>query len=658
MPRFDTIVLWVLFVTIFLSGIARAHEPSFRLGTPLTSHMVLQRDVPVPIWGTDVPGTIVEVTTHGETRTATAGPEGRWRVDIGPFSIGDPISIRVSGTETVELEDVLIGEVWFASGQSNMAFQLHQMTGGDEEIASATNTSIRLFSVPTNGALEPLDFIDGGKWDVCTPELASRFSAIAYLFGKELHEQLEVPVGVIFSSWGGASMEAWTPLRAMASDPVLSWTVGEQREYASKVGEYERDLAVALEQQAAFRAVHRETEVLADPGDGDVPGEWWKPEFDDSSWETMEVPRATQSTLGSLDGLFLHRRTVSIPQEWVGKRLTVSLGSIVNSDVTWFDGHEIGRTHVPTGASRFRAYEVPGELATGGESVIAVRVFDSDYLGGIFGPEGEMKIAPSDGSGTPIMLSGEWTYKVAWSVLGQPSIPDNPARGVPSMLYNGMVAPIVPFRFRGVIWYQGEGNTSRANQYRHLSQVMIESWRNQFGHEFPFLYVQLAGYDTNEAGWLEVMEAQLQTLEVANTAMASAADLGDPDDIHPRDKKPVAYRLALAALGKVYGKEVTYTNPTPLSVRRIDSGALVDFGEVSGGLEMRQAANESSFELADSDGVFHPASAELDGTQVTVKSPAVSTPRLIRYAWRRNPNCILYSGNGLPVPPFRTVIGE
>lgn len=633
-----------------------------RLGSPFGSHMVLQRDVPVPIWGTDTPGQIIAVVEGTRSWTTRTGSDGKWNVDIGPFAVGGPYRIVVSGTGRTTLDDVLAGEVWLASGQSNMEWALERSDNGKSDAAQAANSSIRLLAIPRTGSAEPADFVANTGWKVCSPESAAPFSAVAYHFGRELQETLDVPVGLVMASWGGSNMESWTRADAMAGDPVLSWTVEERRQWSASAVDHASAAAEYRRALADWEANPRPNRHIADPGDGGAPQGWTQPAFDDSAWDTVSVPEQMNLKLGNFDGVYCFRKAVDVPGAWAGKALVLKLGAIDDEDVTLFNGTEVGRmgASTPNVATAPRTYTVPAVLARAGTNVIAVRVFDKALGGGIYGPAAEMTLAPADGSGAPIKLSGEWRLAFAHKERGSPQAPFKPERAVPGMLYNGMIHPLAPFRFRGAIWYQGEANTGRAAQYRHLSETMITDWRRQFGNpDLWFLFVQLAGFDTKQPGWIEVMGAQRRTLDVPRTGMAVAADVGNATDIHPTDKRTVGHRLALAARALAYGENIVHSGPTVRSAMARGNDVVLAFDHAGGGLVPKGAdagGRVGGFEIAGSDGVFRDASAMIEGDTIVLVNSGGPAPATVRYAWRNFPACDLYNKDGLPAPPFRVAV--
>lgn len=640
--------------------IANAEESStvMRLASPYSSHMVVQRDVPVPIWGVDSPGATVRITARNNEWTTTAGTDGRWKIEIGPFAVGAPFEINIQGSETFALQDVLAGEVWLASGQSNMEWPLSSAKDGERDLANADIPEMRLLTIPRNGTVEPVEFVANDGWQPCTPQTAASFSAVAYHFGRELHDELGVPIGLVCNAWGGASMETYTRLGVLADDAIMSHQLTMLDDYLAK-----RNAPGVMD---AYRASLAKWEALTegrghhnDPGDNGAAQGWTRADFDDTSWKQVQIPTTVLQEVGSIDGAFWFRRSFDVPTAWAGKDLALSLGVIDSVDVAWVNGVEVGRTgnETPGYWSRARRYTIPGAVVHAGRNTITVRVFEQSWTGDPFGQPGEMAVAPADGSAPGVALAGDWKYRVAVELMAKPKSPLPEERDIPTLLYNGMVRPLVPMRFRGVIWYQGETNSGRWQEYRHLNELMITDWRRQFDHgDFPFLFVQLAGYEA-WPGWLELMVEQQRCLEIPATGMAVAADLGEIHDIHPRNKRDVAHRLALIARATVYGEDVVFSGPTLAAATRDGSRIRLSFNNVGGGLMARSGGEDvGSFEIAGVDGEFLPGKASIDGGTIVVSNQAVGHPARVRYAWRNFPDCDLANREGLPASPFETTV--
>lgn len=640
-----------------------SNTKTFKLRMPaiFSNHMVLQRGQVIPIWGLGAPTAYVTVSFHGDTASTMADIHGNWAVELGPYPEGGPYTMKVeSGNTKIEFKDVLLGEVWLASGQSNMEMSLNSVQNGFEETQNADFPQIRLFQTPLVAESEP-QFTCGGAWVSCTPATASGFSAVAYFFGRELYHRYKTPIGLIESAWGGTPAESWTRLEALEDSPELETML-------SRVPDPDEDLPAKTRE---WEAAHKQWEQVArlkDPGDTGYPRGFAQPDFDDSKWETMNLPGAFDTNTPQLliDGAVWFRRKVKIPGEWDGKSLAMSLGAIDDYDTTYYDNTLIGATGAETPNSWMtpRYYTVPGEIVRAGEATIAVRVFDEAAQGGFTGHPDDMYLTPAEG-GTKLSLSGDWSFFVEYSRNHSDVPPEPPCPGwnswTPSGLYNAMINPLIPYAIKGAIWYQGESNADRAYQYRTLFPVMITNWRDDWEQgDFPFYWVQLANFNPRniepvESDWAELREAQSMTLDLPNTGQAVIIDIGDAVDIHPKNKQEVGRRLALIAMAQTYGeKDVVYSGPLFRSMRVEEGKAILAFEHVDGGLCANDDGPLTGFSIAGEDRVFHWAKAEISDDQVIVTCEKVTKPVAVRYGWSSNPKVNLYNRSGLPASPFRT----
>lgn len=649
-----------LFVLGMMLGTTDARA-EVRVPALVGDNMVVQQGVRVRVWGTASPGERVTVLMAGSGAEATAGADGRWQARIGPFAAGGPHTMTIAGSNTITVRNVLVGEVWVASGQSNMEWPLRQTDGADEEAARANVPEIRMFTVARAASAEPLDDVNG-QWVVASPESVPHFSAVAYYFARELHRELKVPVGIVHSSWGGTPAEAWTSRGALGANPELARFVEAFDSAKANLAAAQREYEVA---RAAWERKHR----LQDLGNRGFEQGWAGPSAGDG-WEAMKLPQLWESAGLGLDGAVWFRREVDVPAGWAGKDLTLSLGAIDDFDVTYVNGTQVGATGAETPGSwtRPRVYTVPGALVKSGRNVIAVRVFDNFGGGGFGGQPVDMWLGPKDASASDRRdLSGEWAYKVELRVDPRiadsatepvaPPGPDNP--NSPTVLYNAMIAPLTPYAIRGAIWYQGESNVGRARQYRTLFPAMIADWRRAWGlGDLPFYFVQLANYlprreAPSDSAWAELREAQLATLTTPNTGMAVAIDIGEAGDIHPRNKRDVGRRLALWALAKTYGKKIEFSGPLFQSMTVEGSRVRLRFSNAVG-LRPAGGGELAGFAIASKDRRFVWARAKIDGDSVVVWSDEVTSPVAVRYAWADNPAATLVNGAGLPASPFRT----
>jgi sialate O-acetylesterase len=618
-------------------------------------HMVLQRQQPIPLWGTATPGS--PVSAHlGEVAAArtVAGDDGRWHLSLPAQPAGGPHSLAIEGDGRVVFRDVLVGEVWLASGQSNMQWLVSAASGAEAEIAAADHPLLRLFLVPLRAALEPQTDVEAA-WTRCTPETVPTFSAVAYYFARRLQRELDVPVGIIASSWGGTRIEPWTT--PVALDEVLPRLPEAQRqsleaarERARTTQAETRDLfAVRQASVAALRAA--EADSVGPPQS--------RPELDDSDWPTMPVPGQWESGgLPGFDGMVWLRRDIDIPAGWAGRDLTLRLCPADEIDITWFDGARVGASGSYTDGWQDlwddpRSYRIPGRLVQAGRRVLSVRVIDGGYAGGLWGSEADsVYLAPADEPAERLPLAGDWRYQA-----GPRLAPAPPAmQQMPSGLYHSMIHPLVPFALRGAIWYQGEANRADGAAYADKMAALIGGWREAWGQPLDFCFAQLAPYRYGgDAQMLpRLWEAQADVVDrVSGTGMAVLTDVGDVDDIHPRDKRTVGRRLAGWALARTYGKPVAYAGPRYVGSEIDDARLRLRF-ERAQGLHSADGGSLTWFEVAGADGQFHPATAVIEGSTVVLSHPQVPHPERARFAWHEEAEPNLVNGAGLPAAPFRT----
>lgn len=631
-----------------------------RLPALFSDHAVLQRNIPLRVWGWAEPGEMVSVMLAGNEARAAAGPDGAWEVTLPAQPAGGPLEMTVSGSDTVVVHDLLVGEVWIGSGQSNMEFNVGSSDNSGHEIETAHYPRIRLFTVPKTAATETQTDVDG-CWALCSPATVSDFSAVLFFFGRMLHEQLDIPFGLIHTSWGGTVAEAWTSRDGLLADPAVR----------DIVESYERDLPQHEAQMAEYLATLNcwNDRLSKDPGNTALAQGWADPGFDTVHWDWMDLPTAWQQAGLDISGVVWFRREVEIPKEWAGRELTLRIGACDKSDVCYFNGTEVGRMSYLENANSWctpRAYPVPGTLARAGKAVIAVRVYSHCYAGGLLGPETEMRLEVAGAVDMqPIVLGGRWQFAIEHNFGRNPDMPLQPLGpgnpNSPHTLYDGMIAPLIPYPICGAIWYQGESNATRALQYRALFRALIRDWRRVWGQgDFPFYFVQLANYNATppqpnpaDSDWPLLREAQRLALQEPNTGMAVIIDVGDAVDIHPRNKQDVGRRLALQALAGTFGQQIVHSGPL-FRAMTVEAGAIrLAFDHVGSGLHARDG-RLSGFAIAGADRRFVWAEARIDGDTVLVSSSQVTEPVAVRYAWADNPPCTLYNRDGLPASPFRT----
>ena len=646
--------------------------------TPLfTDNMVFQQNCQAPVWGKAAPGTTVSVTPswNGKTYKTTADAHGKWTVKIDtPKGSFKKYTVTISDGEPVVLQNVLVGEVWLASGQSNMQMPVESWRAvrtNQEDIAGAAQyADLRLLQVSRATGTKEHDYFsaDFDKWKESSPETVRNFSAAAWYFGRKLMEELKVPVGIIHSSWGGTIIEAWMSEKAIGLYPEQAGALAKVKSLSDS--ETERERTFDEEINAFIRKAD-----LKDHGKSGGLALWARPDFDDTAWKTITLPCMVQELWPSTNGIFWFRKTVEIPASWAGKDLTLSLGPVDDFDETYWDGELVGSGKL---WNKAREYTVPGRLVKGGKTVICVRCTDDHGEGGLYGASDLLYVQGPDGQ--KIGLDNQWKVTLSVSFSGAPrSTAREP--NMPTVLYNAMIKPLAPFAIKGAIWYQGESNAERAYRYRDLMQSMILDWRALWGYDFPFYITQIAGYkDVNaipgDDGWAELREAQaMATRALERCGMACIIDLGEAEDIHPVRKKEVGERLARLAFANDYGRKVVADGPRFESYRVHGSNMIIRFSDVAGGLRVipsgsfAQARYGSAdervekaengvlmgFQIAGPDRVWHWADARIEGNgEVVVSSPEVPQPVAVRYAWSINPVCNLYNSEGLPAWPFRT----
>lgn len=647
------LLLSVLFVFVlsFSPLSARVTMPKI-----FTDNMVLQQRTDAPIWGKATPNKTVEIITSWDKKTYTVKSDnsGAWKTTLATPVAGGPYTISISDGKKSELKNILIGEVWICSGQSNMEMPLSgwgQVDNYKNEIAAANYPQIRLLHVEQATSTLPLDDLKAtkGGWKLCLPETIEEFSSVAYFFGRDLHQNLNVPIGLINTSWGGTIAEAWTS--------------GEALEYMPDFVEEAREIKSVSEEKAqrVYEQKFKKWNDFIIANDGgyanDVPV-WAGVDMNDQSWSGMSVPDLWEGQgMDGFDGIVWFRKTIDIPESWKGKELELKLAMVDDNDITYFNGVKVGET---SGYNVQRKYTIPAKLVKGGKAVITVRVTDTGGGGGLYGEPEDMVISRLDKKEAGISLAGNWKYHIAIDLnkyeRAPQSVAGNPNRS--TVLYNAMIHPLVPYAIQGAIWYQGESNADRAYQYRELFPLMIRDWRKQWNSDFPFYFVQLANYmarknKPRESQWAELREAQLQTLNLENTGMAVTIDIGDAGDIHPKNKQDVGRRLALNARAKTYGENIICSGPLYDSFR-IEGNKIRICFKYADGLKVKGGTKLKGFAIAGPDHQFYWAEAVIEGNEVVVSSPDVAFPVSVRYAWADNPECNLYNSADLPASPFRT----
>ena len=615
-----------------------------RLPRLLSDGVVLQRDAGAALWGWADEGEVVRVSLDGQPAGETVAEHGRWRMLLAPHAAGGPHRLVVDGSNRVTVDDVWFGDVWIASGQSNMELPMERVKERYADlIAQADIPLVRHFIVTKSYDFGgPHEDLDAGSWQAATPQSIMRLSAVGFFFAKALATHYGVPIGIVQSAYGGSTAEGWMSETALEKYPQYLAAAERYRDKAYLQGLLDRDRNTAAAWQANLD--RHDAGLAATPP-------WSAAGVDDSGWETVIVPGYwSDQGLGDVDGAVWFRRTFELPPEAAGQPAKLMLGRIVDADTTWINGVEVGNV---TYQYPPRRYEIGAGILTAGTNTIAVRVVANSGKGGFI----QDKPYWIRVGNTTVDLKGRWRARVGTvsEPLPPPAFQDYKA---PLGIYNAMLAPLTRMTIKGVIWYQGESNADRAAEYAGLFPDMIRAWRRTFGQgDLPFLFVQLpnylaSGFEPSAYDWPAMRVAQQRALQLPNTAMVVAIDVGEWNDLHPTKKQPVGERLALAARHVAYGEDLTYSGPVFRSARARDGRLLLHFDHCGSGLEAR-GNPPGGFEVAGSDGRFVTARAKVVADTVEVWSEMVGDPVAVRYAWADNPrDANLYNFEGLPAAPF------
>ncbi len=637
-------------LSLLLAAVAACSPPAdIRPSALFTDGVVLQRDAEIRVWGMARPGARVTVALGDAEAATKADAEGRWSISFPALEAGGPHELLIEGSDSRHrIRDVMIGDVWVASGQSNMEWTVSASRDAEEEVAGADDRLIRQFKVSRVWSESIVDTVVGGPWTYAVPEQVGDFSAVAYYFARELREHVDVPIGILNTSWGGSRIEPWMSPEALGYDRARIDSVFEADRQAT-----ERVLASIRERLGSI--------PTRDEGLVEGRAIWAEPELDESGWTRVAVPAAWESQgFEEVDGIGWYRTSFDLTADEVASGVLLGLGQIDDSDRTWVNGTEIGGMEGAWNVAR--EYPVEPSVLREGRNILAVRVQDTGGWGGIAGTPDQLFV---EVGGERRVLPPSWAFR-----LGEVQVVGPPRNQVPMGLYNAMLDPLLPFPIRGVIWYQGESNAvgEDAFVYRDLFPAMIGDWRARWGMgDFPFLWVQLANFmapdeEPGESDWAMLRESQSATLSVPNTAQVVIIDIGEADDIHPRNKQDVGLRLSLAARHVAFGEDIAYSGPM-YRTHRISGGQIVvEFDHVGQGLVGRSDERApgadvplGGFAVAGADRVFRWAEARIEGNSVVVSSPGVRSPVAVRYAWADNPDrANLYNADGLPASPFRT----
>ena len=639
-------ILFCCFCTLLL--ISTSIQAQITLPRLVRDSMILQRDTKLKIWGWATKGEEVKIKFNGKSAKAKTTGDGKWMALLPAMKAGGPYTMEITGKNKITLKDILIGDVWFCSGQSNMVHQmsLHNITYA-KDIAEANYPEIRHFWIPTLTNLQgPKDDLPTGYWKWANPQDVNQFSAIAYFFAKKIYDKYKVPIGLINASVGGTPIEAWTSEEGFKDFSNILATIQKNKDTGY----------VNSANRAAFanRIVRKEQDKGLTSS-----VKWYDVNYIPKGWQNINIPGYWEDQgIKDLNGVVWYRREIEIPQSMTGVPAKVFLGRIVDADALYINGAQVGNT---TYQYPQRRYSLPAGTLKPGKNIFVVRVTNSSGKGG-FVPDKPYYI---EAASQTVDLKGTWQYKVGEAYapvsrgFGGGGIS---AQNSPTGLYNAMVAPTINYAIKGILWYQGESNADNPQAYYKLLPALIADWRNKWGQgNIPFLYVQLpnfmeANYIPSESNWALLRESALKTLSVPNTAMAVTIELGEWNDIHPDNKKDVGERLALGALKIAYGeKDLVSSGPLYQSAKVDGNKIIINFTDIGSGLMTNDGEEPGYFSIAGADKKFVWAKAKIEGDKVVVWNEDLTQPMYVRYAWADNPfGANLYNKEGLPASPFRT----
>jgi sialate O-acetylesterase len=637
---------WLFLITFSFSISTTAN---IRLPKLFADDMVLQRDKLIPIWGWADANEKIEIKFNKQTKTTKADKNGKWIIRLDAENAGGPFELSLKGKNKIVIKNVLVGEVWICSGQSNMAFTVSESENAEKEINDSNYPFIRSFTVARDVSSLPKDDFKAGKWEVCNKTTVGNFTAVGYFFAKKIYNELKIPIGLIHTSWGGTCSETWTSREAFESSD----------EFAEMIAEMPNVNLDSIS-KVFNKSTTKRVEILQGSKLNPEKAEMFKElAFNDATWPELNEPEVWESQdLGEFDGVVWLRKSITLSADEAGKAATIELSKIDDEDITYVNGIEVGRNN---NWDAKRKYSIPAGILKEGANIISIRVVDGGGGGGIYGESDDFKLSIGDKS---IPLNGKWKYQVE-SVKS-----DIGPNSYPSLLYNAMINPLIPYAFEGVLWYQGETNAWRAQQYKKAFPLLINDWRKkclpagQAGNQgdFPFYFVQLSSFNetngnsNNGSMWAELREIQTETLKLPNTGMCVTTDIGNPTDIHPKNKQDVGKRLAAIALKNVYKQNIICNGPTFKSMEIQGNKIIVSFENTGSGLSTPDKYGYvKGFEIAGEDKVFYFAKAQIINNKVVVFSENVSNPIAVHFGWADDASDNnLYNKEGFPADSFRT----
>jgi len=628
---------------------AAAHAAPRLLDPMFADHGIVQRDRPIVVWGEAALGAKVDVTLGSGHATATAGADGVWRATLAPMKAGGPYMLSArAGGETLTASDMMVGDVFMCSGQSNMEFPVIGSVNGKDEVAHSADNGIRLLTIPQYSSAIPLTRLPApAQWKVAGPTSSGDFSAVCFFMAQDLRaERKDVPIGLIDNSWGGAAISA-------SLKPAAFVATGGDAKTAEIVSLFGKDSYAANRQWGdiwqAWWTAHEKDPAEAAPWAADFkPGSGWKPVPSLDHWATWHIP-----SLDNFVGLMWYRTTVTLTAEQAAKGATLLMGPVDDLDQTWVNGHPVG---TGWGMPQRRYPLAPGMLVAG-ENVIVVNDFNTWADGGVWGPANTRAIEFADGSRVP--MDGQWLYRQVAEFKDQPPrAPWDAIAGV-GTIQNGMVTPMGAYGLKGAAWYQGESDAGTRLAYAPKLRALIAQWRADFGKDLPVLVIQLPNFGPKttppvDSEWAGLREAQRRAVAGdPHAALVVTIDLGDANNLHPRGKRPVGTRMARAMDHIAYGAKLSASGPEPVAARRDRTSIAVSFGGLDGKLQAR--GNDAvPFELCgDKDDSCHVVPGHVVGNRIVL--PADASATRVRYCWADSPICTVADAS-LPAPPFELSI--
>lgn len=628
-----------IFFLFFIAGIAV--NANVRMPLIFADGMVLQRNKPIPVWGWADANEKIVVHFNKQTQTVVADANGKWMVKLNSEKAGGPFVLSIKGENQIEIKEVLVGEVWICSGQSNMEFQMYKLPDFESQKVQANSPMIRQFLVAQDLSGTPKEELKHGKWTNANAENIKDFTAVGYFFAQKIYAELKVPIGIINTSWGGTCVETWTSREALTNNNEFKNSVAHipQVNMEAVFETYKKSLLDNIQKVQGFEvSLNNENQFKT-------------PDFNDSKWPEIKIPSLWENQqIGNIDGVVWMRKSIILTAQQAQQGAVLHLSKIDDEDITYVNGVQVGTNKLWDAP---RKYTIPSGVLKEGMNVIAVRITDYTGGGGIYGDASDLKLTFND---SEIKIDGTWKFNVV-----QVKIAISP-NSFPSLLYNAMVNPLIPYAFQGVLWYQGEANVWRAHQYKKAFPLLIQDWRTHWGQgDFPFYFVQLSTFDefggnSNKGSrWAELREAQSETLHIKNTGMAVTTDIGNAKDIHPTNKIDVGLRLAAIALNNLYGQKGVFGGPIYKAQQIKGNQIVLTFDAIGGGLATPNNVPLKGFEIAGVDKVFYSAKAFIKDNKIMVSTDEVLNPVAVRYGWADDDTEInLFNKEKFPASPFRT----